>query len=178
MSNAHKSPHHDPSHRDSSHHDSFIWKYIFSTDHKTIGIQYLLMSLFFLLFGFCLVMMMRWQLAYPGQPMPFIGKMFGEINMPGGVMLPEFYNQLGAMHGTIMVFLGVVPLGFAAFGNYLVPLQIGARDMAFPRLNMFSYWSFLAGGLLMISSFFLPCGAASNGWTSYSPLSDIAHDGQ
>src|ERR1700689_1996924 len=98
--------------------------------------------------------------------------------MPGGVMLPEFYNQLGAMHGTIMVFLGVVPLGFAVFGNYLIPLQIGAKDMAFPRLNMFSYWSFFAGGMLMLSSFFWPNGPASNGWTSYSPLSDISHDGQ
>src|ERR1035441_6981339 len=122
MSSAHVSASHGP-----SHHDSFIRKYIFSTDHKTIGIQYLFMSLFFLLFGFCLMLLMRWQLAYPGQPMPFIGKLFGENNMPGGVMLPEFYNQLGAMHGTIMVFLGVVPLGFAVFGNYLIPLQIGAK---------------------------------------------------
>ncbi len=171
------SKHHDHSHHD-AHHDSFIWKYIFSTDHKTIGLQYLLMSLFFLLFGFGLMLMMRWQLAYPGQPMPYIGKMFGEINMPDGVMLPEFYNQLGAMHGTIMVFLGVVPLGFAAFGNYLVPLQIGARDMAFPRLNMLSVWLFFIAGFMMLLSFFLPGGATGNGWTSYPPLSDIAHDGQ
>jgi len=77
-----------------------------------------------------------------------------------------------------MVFLGVVPLGFAVFGNYLIPLQIGAKDMAFPRLNMFSYWLFFAGGLLMLSSFFLPSGPAGNGWTSYPPLSDISHDGQ
>jgi len=163
---------------DSAHHDSFIRKYIFSTDHKVIAIQYLFMSLFFMLFGFGLVLLMRWQLAYPGQPLPFIGKLFGENNMPGGVMLPEFYNQLGAMHGTIMVFLGVVPLGFAVFGNYLIPLQIGAKDMAFPRLNMFSYWSFFFGGCLMLSSFFLPGGPTGNGWTAYPPLSDISHDGQ
>src|SRR5476651_257422 len=161
----------------SAHHDSFVCKYIFSTDHKTIGIQYLLMSLFFLLFGFGLVMLMRWQLAYPGQPLPFFCPLFGEINMPGGVMLPEFYNQLGAMHGTIMVFLGVVPLGFAAFGNYLVPLQIGAKDMAFPRLNMASVWLFFIAGVMMLLSFFLPGGPTGNGWTSYPPLSDITHDG-
>ena len=88
-------PHNHSSHShahtgDSTHQESFIWKYIFSTDHKVIGIQYMFMSLFFLLFGFGLVMLMRWQLAYPGQSMPFIGKLFGENNMPGGVMLPEF----------------------------------------------------------------------------------------
>ena len=128
--------HHD------SHHQSFLSKYVFSTDHKTIGIQYGIGSLLFLLFGFGLMMLMRWQLAYPGQELPIIGRLFNDHVMPGGVMLPEFYNQLGAMHGTIMVFLGVVPLGFAAFGNYLVPLQIGAADMAFPRLNMISVWLF------------------------------------
>jgi cytochrome c oxidase subunit 1 len=78
------------------------------------------------------------------------------------------------MHGTIMVFLGVVPLAFGAFGNYIVPLQIGAPDMAFPRLNATSYWLYLAGGLVMLFSFFVPGGAANNGWTSYAPLSDFA----
>lgn len=157
---------------------SFLHKYVFSSDHKVIGIQYGLTSLFFLLFGFILIMIMRWQLAYPGQPMPYAGNIFGENNMPGGIMLPEFYNQLGAMHGTIMVFLGVVPLGFGAFGNYLVPLQIGARDMAFPRLNMLSYWIFFVAGFLMLLSFFLPGGPTGNGWTAYPPLADFAHDGQ
>ena len=88
------------------------------------------------------------------------------------MLLPEFYNQLGAMHGTIMVFLAVVPLAVGAFGNYLVPLMIGAPDMAFPRLNMLSYWLYLAGGLVMIAGFFLPGGAAASGWTSYPPLAD------
>jgi hypothetical protein len=80
---------------------------------------------------------------------------FGELNAPGGVILPEFYNQLVAMHGTIMVFLAVVPLSVGAFGNYLIPLQIGAPDMAFPRLNMASYWTYLAGGVVMLASFFV-----------------------
>jgi cytochrome c oxidase subunit 1 len=170
---------HSASHHDAGHHELGFWrKYVFSLDHKVIGIQYGVTSLLFLFFGFCLMMMMRWQLAYPGQPMPLIGNLFGDANMPGGIMLPEFYNQLGAMHGTIMVFLGVVPLGVGAFGNYVVPLQIGAPDMAFPRLNMASYWVYLIGGLLMVASFFVPGGAANSGWTSYPPLSDIATQGQ
>lgn len=160
------------------HHEEHklpFWKqYIFSTDHKVIGIQYGITSLFFLLFGFGLMMLMRWQLAYPGEPLPWIGQLFGETRMPGGVMLPEFYNQLGAMHGTIMVFLGVVPLAVGAFGNYLVPLQIGAPDMAFPKLNMASYWVYFVGGVIMLASFFVPGGAASSGWTAYPPLADLA----
>src|SRR5690606_33084761 len=100
--------------------------------------------------------------------------LLGEQNAPGGVLNPEFYNQLGAMHGTIMVFLGIVPLAFGAFGNYVVPLQIGAPDMAFPRLNMASYWLYFAGGVVMLASFLVPGGAANNGWTSYAPPSDIA----
>ena len=131
-------------------------KYLFSTDHKVIGLQYALTSLVFLLIGFALILIIRWQLAYPGEPVPLIGSWFGDANAPGGIILPEFYNQLAAMHGTIMVFLGVVPLAVGAFGNYVMPLQIGAPDMAFPRLNMASYWVYLAGGLVMLASFFVP----------------------
>jgi cytochrome c oxidase subunit I len=93
-------------------------------------------------------------------------------------MTPELYNQLGAMHGTIMVFLGIVPLAVGGFGNFLLPLQIGAADMAFPRLNMASYWIYLIAGIMMLFSFCLPGGAASSGWTSYPPLADIASSGQ
>jgi len=160
---------------DSHSHELPFWKkYIFSTDHKVIGIQYGLTALCFLFFGFCLVMLMRWQLAYPGAELPLIGKWFGETRMPDGRMLPEFYNQLGAMHGTIMVFMGIVPLAVGAFGNYIVPLQIGAPDMTFPRINMVSYYAFLVGGIVMLCSFFVPGGAASAGWTSYPPLADLA----
>lgn len=156
----------------------FWRKYIFSIDHKVIGIQYGITALLFLLLGFCLMLMMRWQLAFPAKPMPWIGGFFGDALMPGGIMLPEFYNQLGTMHGTIMIFLGVVPLGVGAFGNYFVPLQIGAPDMAFPKLNMMSYWVYFVGGVIMLASFFLPQGAAQSGWTAYPPLSDIAPAGQ
>jgi cytochrome c oxidase subunit 1 len=156
----------------------FLRTYVFSTDHKTIGIQYGITALLFLFFGLCLMMMMRWQLAYPGEAIPIIGGLLGETLVDDGAMLPTFYNSLGAMHGTIMVFMGIVPLAVGAFGNYVVPLQIGAPDMAFPRLNMASYQAFVIGGIVMLSSFFLPGGAASSGWTSYAPLSVTATTGQ
>jgi cytochrome c oxidase subunit I len=164
-------------HQDHGHHElGLIRKYIFSTDHKMIGIQYGLTSLVFLFFGFCLMMLMRWQLAFPGQALKLVGNFFQ--GMPGGIMLPEFYNSLGAMHGTIMIFLGVVPMAVGAFGNYLVPLMVGAPDMAFPKLNAASYWVYFVGGIIMFSSFFAPGGAANSGWTSYPPLSVIATQGQ
>ena len=162
------------------HHEDlgFLQTYVFSVDHKVIGIQYAVTGLLFLMFGFMLMMLMRWQLAYPFQPIPIIGQWLGDARAPGGIMLPEFYNQLGAMHGTIMVFLGVVPLAVGGFGNFVVPLQVGAPDMAFPKLNMMSYWSFFVGGVIMFASFFVPGGAANSGWTSYAPLSVIATMGQ
>lgn len=172
---------HDHGH---DHHELGFWeKYIFSQDHKVIGIQYGITSLFFLLLGFSMMMLMRWQLAYPGKAfpfnlaaLPFVGKIFA-AGMPNNIMVPEFYNQLGAMHGTIMVFLGVVPLAVGAFGNYVMPLQVGAPDMAFPKLNMASYWSYFVGGVIMLYGFFAPGGAAQSGWTSYPPLSDLASAG-
>src|SRR5689334_24975446 len=118
-----------------AHHEELgFWRhYVFSTDHKVIGIQYAVTGLIFLLFGFSLMMLMRWQLAYPGAALPLLGKLLGDARMPGGTMVPEFYNELGAMHGTIMVFLVVVPLAVGGFGNFVVPLQIGPPDIAFPR---------------------------------------------
>ena len=159
----------------SDHHkESFLTKYIWSTDHKIIGLQYGFTALLWLLFGFILMMIMRYQLAYPETPIPIVGALLGE----GGIMPPEMYNSLGAMHGTIMIFLGVVPLAFGAFGNYFVPLQIGAIDMAFPKLNAASYWMYFVGSVIMVTGFFVPGGAANSGWTSYPPLSNIATTGQ
>ena len=165
------------------HEDIGFWrKYIFSTDHKVIGIQYGLTALIFLLFGFFLMMMMRWQIAHPGQALPLLGpalaKLLG-VPASGGIISPDLYNSFGAMHGTIMVFLAVVPLLTGAFGNYLVPLQVGANDMAFPRLNMASYQFYFVGGVIMFASFFIPGGAAQAGWTSYPPLAtSIPTNGQ
>jgi cytochrome c oxidase subunit 1 len=173
MSSSHDDHHHDP---------GFLRKYLFSTDHKTIGIQYGITAGLFLLFGFWLMMVMRWSIAYPHEPLPqWMSWAFTEgwksKWLIDGKVTGETYNMFGAMHGTIMVFLGIVPLGFGAFGNYVTPLQIGAVDMAFPKLNMMSYWIYLAGGLIMCASFFMESGAAKSGWTNYSPLAGFA-DGQ
>ena len=159
----------------SEHHkENFLTKYIWSTDHKIIGLQYGITALLWLLFGFILMLIMRYQLAYPETPIPIVGALLGD----GGLLPPEMYNSLGAMHGTIMIFLGVVPLAFGAFGNYFVPLQIGAIDMAFPKLNAASYWMYFVGSIIMVTGFFVPGGAANSGWTSYPPLSNIATTGQ
>jgi cytochrome c oxidase subunit I len=176
------------------HEDPGFWRtYIFSTDHKIIGIQYGVTALCFLLFGFTLMLMMRWQIAHPGQALPLLGSLVNSVcgdnmapmvkNAAGAVIgysiSPDLYNAFGAMHGTIMVFLAIVPLAFAAFGNYVVPLMIGAPDMAFPRVNMASYQAYVLGGIIMFISFFIPGGAAQAGWTSYSPLAtSIATNGQ
>ena len=160
------------SHVAHAHHDdrSFVRKYIFSTDHKIIGIQFLFVSLFFLLVGGLLAMQMRWQLAFPGKPMPG-GGILPDTMAPGGVLLPEYYIQLVTMHGTFMVFFAIMPLLVGVYANFLIPLKIGAHDMAFPRINMASFWSALLAGLIMLAGFFVPDGAPRAGWTSYAPLS-------
>ncbi len=158
------------------HHEepSFVRKYIFSTDHKMIAKQFLFVSLFFLVVGGALAALMRWQLGFPGEPMPG-GGTFPETMMAptgdGTIMLPEFYNSLVTMHGTIMIFFAIMPLLVGVFGNLLIPLQIGAPDMAFPRLNMASFWLAVPAGLIMLASFFVVGGAAGAGWTAYAPLS-------
>ncbi|MGQ0646054.1 MAG: cytochrome c oxidase subunit I [Gemmatimonadaceae bacterium] len=152
---------------------SFVRKYIFSTDHKIIGIQFLLMSLLFLLLGGLLAMAMRWQLGFPQKPMP-MGGVLPETMAPGGVVLPEFYNALVTMHGTFMVFFAIMPLLVGVFGNYLIPLKIGAPDMAFPRINMASFWIAVPAGFLMLAGFFVEGGHAAAGWTAYAPLSSRA----
>ncbi|MDA1095699.1 MAG: cbb3-type cytochrome c oxidase subunit I [Chloroflexi bacterium] len=162
----------------SGHHDHhelpWIRQYVFSTDHKMIAKQFMFMSLFFLVVGGALASMMRWQLGFPGQPMPGGGMLPDAMMAPtpsGAIMLPEFYNSLVTMHGTIMIFFAIMPLLVGLFGNLLIPLQIGAEDMAFPRLNMASFWFAVVAGILMLASFAAEGGAAGAGWTSYAPLS-------
>ncbi len=152
------------------HEPSFLRTYIFSTDHKMIAKQFLLMSLFFLLLGGTLAAMIRWQLAFPGQPMPG-GGILPDTMAPGGIILPEFYNAMVTMHGTFMIFFAIMPLMVGVFGNLLIPLQIGAPDMAFPRLNMLSFWLAVPAGFMMLASFWVEGGAAGAGWTAYAPLS-------
>ena len=133
-----------------------------TVDHKRIGILYIVTSLVFFLAGGLMALLIRTQLAQPD--MDFVTR--------------DSYNQLFTMHGTTMIFLVVVPI-FAGFANFLVPLMIGAADMAFPRLNAFSYWLFLFGGVVLLGSFFASGGAAQSGWTGYPPFSaEIAGNGQ
>ncbi len=152
------------------HEPSFIRKYIFSTDHKIIAIQFLVTSLFFLIVGGLLAVMIRWQLGFPGAPLPG-GDLLPDTMAPGGIILPEFYNAMVTMHGTFMIFFAIMPLMVGVFGNLLIPLQIGAGDMAFPKLNMLSFWLAVPAGFIMLASFFVEGGAAGAGWTAYAPLS-------
>jgi cytochrome c oxidase subunit 1 len=153
-------------------HEGFIRRYIFSTDHKIIGIQYILTGLFMAVVGSFLAGLIRLQLGWPTQQWTLLGRILPTA-MPGGIMAPEFYLALVTMHGTIMVFFFISYVLVSGLGNYLIPLQVGARDMAYPFLNMLSYWVALLSALVMLASFFVTGGAAAAGWTSYPPLSAV-----
>jgi cytochrome c oxidase subunit I len=170
--------HHSVEHQHAHPKLSFVQKYLFSLDHKVIGIQFLFAALGFLLIGGALALILRWQLAFPGQPLPWYllgGVLPDTMLATNGALLPEFYNTAFTMHATFMIFFAAMPLLIGVFGNFLIPLQIGARDMAFPVMNMLSFWIALPAGLLMVASFFVEGGAAAAGWTSYPTLS--AHEG-
>jgi cytochrome c oxidase subunit 1 len=150
---------------------SFISTYVFSLDHKIIGLQFLFSTLLWFLVGGLLALGIRWQLAYPWQDMPVIGRMlFAE---QGGQISPEFYTMLFTMHATVMIFFVIIPILAGAFGNFLIPLMIGADDMAFPTLNMLSYWFMWPAFICIGLSFFAPGNGAAAGWTSYPPLSAV-----
>jgi cytochrome c oxidase subunit 1 len=140
---------------------SFIRRYIFATDHKVIAKQFLWAGLIFLAVGGGLAMMIRWQWGYPGQPLPGSDYQIG----------PALYNKLFTMHGLIMIFFAVTPMMIGAFGNLCIPLMIGARDMAFPKVNMLSFWTFVVALLLIVASFLVHLGTGSAGWTTYPTLS-------
>ncbi|MFN0244219.1 MAG: cbb3-type cytochrome c oxidase subunit I [Planctomycetota bacterium] len=154
------------------HHElGFIRKYIFSVDHKVIGIQFMFTGLVFFVLGGLMAMAIRWQLAWPWTEMPIVGRLlFPET---GRVISPEFYTMLFTMHGTIMIFFVIIPLLTGAFGNFLIPLMIGAPDMAFPKLNMFGYWAMVPAIFFALLGFGLEGGGAAAGWTAYPPLSTI-----
>jgi cytochrome c oxidase subunit 1 len=151
----------------------FLTRYVFSTDHKVIGIQFLFSGLIFMVIGGLLAMAVRWQLAWPWKPVPILSWLLWSDPSLGYQMPPEFYNKLFTMHATIMIFFVVIPLLTGAFGNFLIPLMIGARDMAFPRLNMFSYWFMPPAMLFITYSFFVEGGSPEAGWTSY-PILTVA----
>ncbi|WZO95965.1 cbb3-type cytochrome c oxidase subunit I [Isosphaeraceae bacterium EP7] len=150
---------------------NFLRRYVFSEDHKVIGIQFLFSSLIFFVLGGLMAMAIRWQLAWPWSPMPILSQTLWANQ--GYRMPPEFYNKLFTMHGTVMIFFVIVPILSGAFGNYLIPLMIGARDMAFPKLNMFSYWAMPFSFVAILNSFVVEGGSAEAGWTSYPPLSSF-----
>lgn len=154
---------------------SFISHYIFSLDHKMIGRQFLFQGLLMILVGGMLAMLVRWQLAWPETPVPGLGFISEPYIYPGekggGIIPPQTYNALFTMHATIMIFFVVMPIMVGTFGNFLIPLMIGAGDMAFPKLNMFSFWVSFVSGIIMLASFFVAGGPAGGGWTSYATLS-------
>lgn len=154
------------------HKESFISKYIFSYDHKMIGKQYMITALIWGLIGMALSWVMRIQLAYPGTQMPWLETVLGRF-AEGGILAPEYYLAMMTMHGTIMVFFVLTAGLIGTFGNFLIPLQIGARDMAFPLMNMLSYWAFFVASVIMLFSFFVQSGPAAAGWTAYPPLSAL-----
>ncbi|MFQ5683167.1 MAG: cbb3-type cytochrome c oxidase subunit I [Candidatus Binatia bacterium] len=148
-----------------------FWRtYVFSTDHKMIGRQFLFLGLFMIVIGALLAMMVRWELAWPETAVPGLSWV-PEPYMYEGIIPPQTYNMLFTMHATIMIFFVVMPIMVGGFGNFLIPLMIGARDMAFPVLNMLSFWVGVLAGLIMLATFFVPGGPAASGWTAYAPLS-------
>ena len=167
-------------HEDHGHHEqSFISKYIFSMDHKTIGKQFLITGIVWAIIGGFFSVLFRLQLGYPEASFPILETVFGHW-AEGGQIQPEFYYALVTMHGTILVFFVLTAGLSGTFANVLIPLQVGARDMASPFLNMLSYWFFFLAGIVMAASIFVHTGPASGGWTMYPPLSALrqAGDGQ
>src|SRR5918996_5098310 len=148
----------------------FIRKYIFSIDHKVIGIQYILLALCAVIVGMLMSVLMRVKLTWPGTSISILETLFPQ-GAPGGIMSAEFYLSLVTMHGTLMVFFVLTTAPQGGFGNYFLPIQIGADDMAFPVLNMLSFWVTLVGLVVLVAAFFVSGGAPIGGWTAYPPLS-------
>lgn len=150
----------------------FLSRYVFSLDHRVIGLQYMFTAMAMALLGGLLALVIRIQIAWPDHDFGLISKL-----LPGGfddgVMKPEFYAALFTMHGTVMIFFVLSAALIGGFGNYLIPLQVGASDMAFPRLNALSYWIYAASSVVLLSSFAAPLGPAGSGWTAYPPLSAL-----
>src|SRR5438874_13016195 len=161
----------------------FLRKYVFSVDHKVIGKQYYGLGLLAVLIGMGLSWLMRIHLVWPNFGIPGL-QWLSSSGAPGGVITPEYYLQLMTMHGTLMVFFVLTNVPFAGFGNYFLPIQIGAEDMAFPRFNMMSFWVTFVGFVVLLSAIFASGGAtvgSIGGWTQYAPLSalgEIAGPGQ
>jgi cytochrome c oxidase subunit 1 len=169
---AHEGHGHD--HHDDHHHEEgFVSKYIFSQDHKMIGKQFLMTAVFMGLVAMMLSILFRIQLAWPGESSDFLSFFLGNRWAPEGILKEDMYLGLVTIHGTIMVFFLLTGGLSGTFSNILIPLQLGARDMASGFLNMLSYWFFLISSLLMLGSLFIETGPAMAGWTIYPPLSAL-----
>jgi cytochrome c oxidase subunit 1 len=154
-----------------AHEEMGFWRtYFFSKDHKMIGRQFLFLGLLMLVVGGLLAIAMRWQLAWPETAVPGLGWV-PEPYAYDGIIPPQTYNAFFTMHATLMIFFVVMPILVGCFGNFLIPLMIGTRDMAFPTLNMLSFWVGLVAGVVMLASFMVPGGPAASGWTAYATLS-------
>lgn len=160
-------------HHDHEHHDNFITKYIFSQDHKMIAKQYLVTGIFWALIGGFLSVLFRLQLGFPDMSLEFLRPLLGGWIDEAGKLDPTFYLALVTMHGTIMVFFVLTAGLSGTFSNFLIPLQIGARDMASGFMNMLSYWLFFLSGVIMFISLFIKTGPAGGGWVVYPPLSAL-----
>ncbi|HZD31044.1 MAG TPA: cbb3-type cytochrome c oxidase subunit I, partial [Candidatus Angelobacter sp.] len=157
------------------HHQAptgFIRKYVFSLDHKVIGEQYYTLALVAVYIGMVLSWIMRIHLAWPNAHIPGL-QYLSATGAPGGILTPEYYLQLMTMHGTIMVFFVLTTAPFAGFGNYFLPIQVGAEDMPFPHINMMSFWVTFVAFIVAVASFFVPQGPPLSGWTAYAPLSAV-----
>ena len=163
-----------PSLEHTAHHapTGFIRKYVFSLDHKVIGIQYYFLALFSVFIGMFLSLLMRYHMVFPDAKVALFEKLW-PTGAAGGVMTPELYLSLMTMHGTIMVFFVLTTAPQSGFGNFILPIQIGAEDMAFPVLNMLSFWTTFLALVVMVAAFFVPGGAPLGGWTAYPPLSGL-----
>ena len=159
-------------HVDHHHKETFISKYVFSLDHKTISKQFLVTGIIWAIVGGLFSVIFRLQLGFPNSTFPWLEDLLGHW-AKGGKIQPEFYYALVTMHGTILVFFVLTAGLSGTFSNFLIPLQIGARDMASPLLNCMSYWFFFGASVVMMSSLFVQTGPASGGWTIYPPLSAL-----
>lgn len=169
----HADVHHHDDHEHEHHEGNFWTNYIFSQDHKVIAKQFLITGIFWALFGGTLSVIFRLQLGFPEMSLEWMRPLLGGWITPEGKIDPEFYLALVTMHGTIMVFFVLTAGLSGTFSNFLIPLQIGARDMASGFMNMLSYWFFFLSSVIMLSSFFIETGPAGGGWTVYPPLSAL-----
>src|ERR1700730_2398380 len=163
---------HEDEHQVHHHNETFITKYVFSQDHKMICKQFLITGIIWAILGALMSVLFRLQLGYPDATFPFLEDILGKW-AKGGKIQPEFYYALVTMHGTVLVFFVLTGGLSGTFAKFLIPLQLGARDMASPFLNMLSYWFFFSASVVMVSSLFVATGPGSGGWTSYPPLSAL-----